>query len=224
MTQNPPTPHEQAGHGTEETRDVDLLPCGRDLFRIIEQGQAEQPDPHVRSCPYCTAVLSEASLLNDVVRRAGDGGSVDAGAGSDAGADGDSARIARVMDVVRLELSPGRNLPLGGSDEDTWITEAATVRTFRAAAASLTGVRAGDCVVRALEAADPETARWPRGPVHVRLDAVVGRTWHLPDVAARIRERITSAADTELGMDVAVIDVRIADILDPEDGDEGGDR
>ncbi|MFF7203346.1 Asp23/Gls24 family envelope stress response protein [Streptomyces sp. NPDC008141] len=216
MTQNPHAPHEQDGPGREETRDVDLLPCGRDLFRTVEQGQSEQSDAHARSCPYCAAVLSETALLNEVVRRAGDGGSADGG--------DDSARTARIMDVVRLELSPGRNLPLGGRDEDTWITEAATARTFRAAAASLTGVHIGDCVIRPLDAADPGPARWPRGPVHVRLDAVVARTWDLQDVAARIRERITSAADTELGMDVAVIDVRIADILDLEAGDEGGER
>ncbi|WP_433573329.1 Asp23/Gls24 family envelope stress response protein [Streptomyces sp. CA-251247] len=220
MTRNPHAPHEQAGPGTEETQDVDLLPCGRDPFRTIEQGQSEQPDAHARSCAYCTAVLSETALLNDVVRRAGDGGS----AGGDADAGDDTDRTARIMDVVRLELSPGRNLPLGGSDEDTWITEAATARTFRAAAASLAGVHVSDCVVRPLDAADSGPARWPRGPVHVRLDAVVARTWNLQEVAARIREHITSAADTELGMDVAVIDVRIADILDPEAGDEGGDR
>ncbi|WP_328862694.1 Asp23/Gls24 family envelope stress response protein [Streptomyces sp. NBC_00306] len=220
MTQNPHAPHEQDGPGREETRDVDLLPCGRDLFRTVEQGQSEQSDAHARSCPYCAAVLGETALLNEVVRRAGDGGS----AGGDADAGDDTDRNARIMDVVRLELSPGRNLPLGGRDEDTWITEAATARTFRAAAASLTGVHIGDCVIRPLDAADPGPARWPRGPVHVRLDAVVARTWDLQDVAARIRERITSAADTELGMDVAVIDVRIADILDPEAGDEGGER
>ncbi|MER7661676.1 Asp23/Gls24 family envelope stress response protein [Streptomyces sp. NPDC096193] len=216
MTPHPHAPHEPAGPGTEETQDAGLLPCGRDVFRTMEHGLGEQPDPHAHSCPYCTAVLSETALLNNVVRRAEGGGSADTG--------DDSARNARIIDAVRLELSPGRNLPLGGSDEDMWITEAVTARTFRAAAASLTGVRAGDCVVRPLDVADPGTARWPRGPVHVRLDAVVARTWNLQDVAARIRERITSAADTELGMDVAVIDVRIADIFDPGDGDEGGDR
>ncbi|MEW2530687.1 hypothetical protein AB0938_38150, partial [Streptomyces sp. NPDC047071] len=112
------------------------LPCGRRLAAVWEAGEAGEPDPHIADCPYCLPALDGFYELQDVVWRARD-------AQRSAWPADASALSARVMDVVRLELRPGRTLPLGEADEDAWIVEAAAARTFRAAAAARAGVGGG---------------------------------------------------------------------------------
>ncbi|MFI7318149.1 Asp23/Gls24 family envelope stress response protein [Streptomyces venezuelae] len=194
------------------------LPCGRALWDVWEHAESGGRDPHAEACPHCTEALRTLWRLEDVVsaarEREGDPREYE----SDA-----SALVGRVMDVVRLELRPGRTLPLGEAAEDLWIVEAAAARTVREAAESLPGVRAGSCRIEALaleEGAVP-ASRWPRGPVHIRAEVAVALTWNLQEVAERVRRAILEAVDAELGMRVAAVDVTVADILDEaaDDGD-----
>lgn len=128
----------------------------------------------------------------------------------------------RIMDVVRLELRPGRPLPLGEPAEDLWIMEAVAARALRAAAESVPGVRAGSC--RLLDGGAD-------GTVEVRLDIHAPADAPLPELAARVRERVWEAADRELGMEVTAVDIRVTDLVstpmsdddaDADDDQEGG--
>lgn len=210
------------GAGFGAVPEEETLPCGRELAQVWERAEADEPDPHAADCPHCAEALRALRTLEGVVARA----RVD----EPEERQWDTAALAgRVMDVVRLELRPGRTLALGDDDEDAWIVEAAAARTFRAAVDALPEVRAGSCRVEpapvgptaAASSAGP-AGRLPRAPARVRIEVQVGLSWNLRLVADEVRARIVQAADDELGLRVEAVDVVVADLLDEDDeGDEG---
>lgn len=218
-----PDDEREAGFGV--LPEDELLPCGRELSHVWARWEAGVPDPHADDCPHCTQALSALRHLEGIVTQARD---------DPAPREQDtSALTGRVMDVVRLELRPGRTLPLGDEDEDAWIVEAAAARTVRAAAESLPGVRAGSCRLGPLDepASSAPAGRLARGPVRIRVEVQAPLTWNLPEVADRVRGRILAAVDDELGMRTAVVDVTISDLIDDaddaddtDDADDADDR
>ncbi|ARF76876.1 hypothetical protein ACPEIF_25400 [Streptomyces sp. NPDC012600] len=207
MSANPGRPEE--GRYEEEER----LACGRllsDVWDAWDTGRTAA-DPHLASCPHCSAALAELTGLGDAVRRtcAEEPGFPEAAT---------AAVTARVMDLVRLELRPGRPLPLGEPEEDHWIVEATAARLLRAAVDALPGVRAGSCRIAPLDPADPT------GPVHVRVEVAASLGRSLPDVADAVRVRIAEAADRDIGIRLGAADVRVVDILEEEDGGSGHGR
>ncbi|WP_399943938.1 Asp23/Gls24 family envelope stress response protein [Streptomyces sp. BBFR25] len=198
------------GHAEDER-----LACGRLLSEVWEAGDdgedgagGQDRDPHLRACPHCSAAVRQLDLLGAAVRGAGGGREP----GWDAGALTD-----RVMDVVRLELRPGRPLPLGERTEDLWVREAMAAKALRAAAETVPGVRAGSCRIRPAESDGSPS----RGPVNVRLEVVVPLTPHLRGLAEEVRRRVRGAADDALGLPVDHVDVHITDVTDALGADEG---
>ncbi|GHI93897.1 Asp23/Gls24 family envelope stress response protein [Streptomyces olivaceus] len=195
--------------GAEEPSDDERLACGRLLSEVWEAREdGADDDPHLRECPYCSAAVRQLDLLGAAVREAGAGREEpewDAG-----------ALTERVMDVVRLELRPGRPLPLGEREEDLWVREAMAAKALRSAAETVPGVRAGSCRIRPAESGGSPA----RGPVRVRLEVVVPLTPPLRDLAERIRRRVHGAADEALGLPVADVDVHITDVTDPAGAEE----
>ncbi|MCF3121000.1 Asp23/Gls24 family envelope stress response protein [Streptomyces arenae] len=185
------------------------MPCGRPLWQVWENGESGAPDPHADGCPYCIDALDTLRRLEDVVAAAREPDPAEPEPDA-------SALVGRVMDVVRLELRPGRTLPLGEEDEDAWIVEAAAARTVRGAADSLPGVRAGSCRIESYGTASGPSDGRPRGPVRIRMEVEVGLTWNLQEVAERVRHRVLEEVDAELGMRVAAVDVTITDIIDDD--------
>ncbi|MFD7663976.1 hypothetical protein [Streptomyces sp. NPDC059788] len=205
--------------------DDPTLPCGRALSSVWEghepgpadpdtagrpdgpagPGAGASADPHVAGCPYCQEALAGLGVLDTYVRQAR----------RTAGGDEDDRSAerftARVMDLVRTELRPGRTLPLGGPEDDAWITEAAAAKSFRAAAETLPGVQAGSCRVTLLA---------PQGPMKVALELAAGYDWPLPALADRVRERVRAAARDGVGLTVGEVDVTVVDLVE---GDGGGD-
>ncbi|WP_371791598.1 Asp23/Gls24 family envelope stress response protein [Streptomyces sp. NBC_01471] len=212
VTANPGPPEGAAdGEGADDER----LLCGRLLSEVWEQWDTGAADAHTASCAYCAAALGDLELLGAAVQQARDTEGGEPATGADT-----FTLIERVMDVVRLELRPGRTLPLGEPDEDAWIVEAAAARTFRAAAELVPGVQVGSCRIAPLDRAGPPArpvGAAPRGPVRVRVEASVALTWNLQEAADEIRERIAEAADSALGMEVASVDVSITDVTDATD-------
>ncbi|MFH8750413.1 Asp23/Gls24 family envelope stress response protein [Streptomyces rimosus] len=197
--------------------DDPTLPCGRALSSVWadrdgdpgeEAGTAPLAGPHAEECPYCQEALAGLGVLDSYVREARQAAG-EAGRDTD---DQDTERFtARVMDLVRTELRPGRTLPLGEPEDDAWITEAAAAKVFRAAAETLPDVQAGSCRVTLLA---------PRGPMKVALELVAGYAWPLPALADRVRERVRAAARDGVGLAVGEIDVRVVDLME---SDTGGD-
>lgn len=200
---------DSAGVPSEE-----LLPCGHELGEVWRQWEEGSIDPHTRSCPHCSAALRDLDRLQDLVRQAQAKEPPQEAAG---------ALVERVMDVVRLELRPGRTLPLGAWAEDDWIVEAAAAKVFRAAADSLPGVRTGSCRIAPAGSGAAAAARGARGPVAVRVEIVVAPTASLRRIAEQVRQEVFAAADGLLGMEVGTVDVTVTDVLS-EDDLAGGER
>ncbi|MFG2953692.1 Asp23/Gls24 family envelope stress response protein [Streptomyces sp. NPDC048291] len=195
-------------HGTSAHEDDDeLLPCGRLLSRVWADWEDQSDDAHRRTCPHCREAVRGLDELDSAVRglrtETADTGSYDA-----------ESLTRRIMDVVRLELRPGRPLPLGEPAEDLWIMEAVAARALRAAAETVPGVRAGSC--RLLEVRED-------GTVEVRLDIHAPTGVPLPDLTAQVREQVGQASGRALGMAVAAVHIRVTDLLPPtaDDGREG---
>ncbi|MCD7440777.1 Asp23/Gls24 family envelope stress response protein [Streptomyces lincolnensis] len=205
------TAHTDPPNHTPVQGDDEQLPCGRLLFEVWDAWERQAADPHLRSCPHCRQAVHGLDQLESAVR----GLREDA---ADASAYDAEPLTRRVMDVVRLELRPGRPLPLGEPDEDLWIMEAVAARSLRAAAETVEGVRAGSCrLIDVAADADPDS-----GAVTVRLDIHAPAGAVLPHLADRVRERVRQAADRELGMVVAAVDIRVTDLVDTSaDGQEG---
>ncbi|MCB5905949.1 Asp23/Gls24 family envelope stress response protein [Streptomyces pinistramenti] len=195
--------------------DDPTLPCGRTLSSVwsrAEEDEGAADDPHLAECPYCREALSRLGVLHRYVSETRQ---ADEAESAGAHAERIAERFtARVMDLVRTELRPGRTLPLGEPDDDAWITEAAAAKAFRTAAERLPGVHAGSCRV---------TLTAPGGPVKVVMELAAGLTWPVPELAERVRRQIRSAAGDGVGMYVAEIDVRVVDLLDDtgDDKEEG---
>ncbi|WP_329274568.1 Asp23/Gls24 family envelope stress response protein [Streptomyces sp. NBC_01451] len=223
MTDRTDPPYNASAHGDDD----ELLPCGRLLSRTWNDWEqrsddTDANDDHLRSCPHCRQAVSGLDRLESVVRglqEEADASAYDAG-----------PLTRRVMDVVRLELRPGRPLPLGEPAEDLWIMEAVAARALRAAAETVAGVRAGSCrlfdapadgSVDALPDADADAlSDDATRAVGIRLDIHAPADVSLPDLAARVRERVWEAADRELGIVVAAVDIRVTDLL-PTTADDG---
>ncbi|OKI00802.1 hypothetical protein A6A06_17935 [Streptomyces sp. CB02923] len=200
-------------------QDDPILPCGRALSSVWEEhepapagpdaagdpdGDTGGPDagPHAARCPYCQEALAGLGTLDSYVREARQAAEA---TGRDEEHRSTERFTARVMDLVRTELRPGRTLPLGEPGDDAWITEAAAAKTFRAAAETLPDVQAGSCRVTLLA---------PQGPMKVALELAAGYEWPLPALADRVRERVRAAARDGVGLDVEEIDVTVVDLVE----------
>ncbi|MBK3574164.1 Asp23/Gls24 family envelope stress response protein [Streptomyces sp. MBT65] len=200
--------------------DDELLPCGRLLSQTWNDWEEQTDDPHFRTCPHCREAVRGLDRLESVVLGLQEETDTTA-----SGYDPEPL-TRRIMDVVRLELRPGRPLPLGEPAEDLWIMEAVAARALRAAAETVAGVRAGSC--RLFDAGDHGGAEGDAdgdadGTVAVRLDIHAPADAPLPELAALVRERVWEAADRELGMGVTAVDIRVTDLVpvSADDGQEG---
>lgn len=194
--------------------DDPILPCGRALSSVWEENEAERAGgpagndaPHAARCPYCQEAVAGLGVLDSYVREARQAAGT---AGRDEEERSTERFTARVMDLVRTELRPGRTLPLGDPEDDAWITEAAAAKSFRAAAETLPDVQAGSCRVTLLA---------PRGPMKVAIELAAGYAWPLPALADRVRERVRAAARDGIGLEVEEVDVTVVDLV--EDFGEG---
>ncbi|MFE3033452.1 hypothetical protein ACFXKY_17615 [Streptomyces canus] len=86
--------------------------------------------------------------------------------------------------------------------------EAVAAGALRAAAETITGVRARSCRLLDVGAAGME----------VRLDIHAPADAPLPGLAARVRERVWEAAERELGLPVAAVGIHVTDLVRDRSG------
>ncbi|MFH8259292.1 Asp23/Gls24 family envelope stress response protein [Streptomyces roseolus] len=196
MAMNTPHPHEDP-----DDEDLELLACGRDLATVWEQADRPGTDPHTAACPYCRQAVADLEQLRTaVLPPAAPPADIDT-----------AAVVRRVMDAVRLELRPGRNLPLGEVGEDSWIYESVAARILRTAAEQVPGVLAGSCRIT-----PPGSRTHPtHGPSTVHLGITVAYGLDLPDTTRAVRESLTSAARQHLGLALGDLNVTVTDLHEP---------
>ncbi|MFJ9888931.1 hypothetical protein ACIQRW_24100 [Streptomyces sp. NPDC091287] len=204
MSANPDRPEESRHEESRYEEEDERLGCGRlltDVWEAWDTGRSAE-DPHFAECPFCSAALADLTGLDDAVRRTCE---------QEPGTPDTTAITARVMDLVRLELRPGRPLPLGEPGEDHWMVESAVARILRAAIDSLPGVRAGSCRIAPLDPADPT------GELHIRVEVAASLGLPMRDLADAVRARVAEVADRDIGIRLATTDVLVVDILDTVD-------
>ncbi|GGQ07171.1 MULTISPECIES: Asp23/Gls24 family envelope stress response protein [Streptomyces] len=201
MAMNTPQPHDPF-----EDEGLELLACGRDLATVWEQAGQSETDPHTAACAYCRQAVADLEHLRAAALPPAATPSVGVGLDS-------AAVVRRVMDAVRLELRPGRNLPLGEVDEDSWIYESVAARALRTAAQQVPGVLAGSCRIT-----PPGSPTSPaRGPVTVHLDLTVAYGLDLRATTRSVRESLARAAQDRLGLAVSELHVTVTDLHGPHD-------
>ncbi|OIK26408.1 hypothetical protein [Streptomyces malaysiense] len=198
------TTHTDPPEGAHADGDDERLPCGRPLSQVWDDRERRTDTPHLAGCPHCQGAVRDLEQLETAVRglreETRETSAYDA-----------EPLTRRVMDLVRLELRPGCPVPLGDPAEDLWIMETVAARALRSAAETVEGVRAGSC--RVVDAA---------GAVAVRLDIHAPANAGLRQLAERVRQRVREAADRELGMVTASVDIRVTDLVDTRaEGREG---
>ncbi|MFC9815465.1 Asp23/Gls24 family envelope stress response protein [Streptomyces virginiae] len=201
MAMNTPHPPELS-----EDEGLELLACGRDLATVWEQAGRSETDPHTAACTSCRQAVADLEHLRAAA--------LPPAATPSVAVDLDSAALVRrVMDAVRLELRPGRNLPLGEADEDSWIYESVAARTLRTAAQQVPGVLAGSCRIT-----PPGSRTSPaRGPVTVHLDITVAYGLDLRATTRSVRGSLARAAQDRLGLAVSELHVTVTDLHGPHD-------
>ncbi|MGY0021622.1 Asp23/Gls24 family envelope stress response protein [Streptomyces sp. cg35] len=208
MTAHTDPPNTRSGADDDEE-----LPCGRLLSEVWTAWEEQADDPHLDTCLHCQEAVRDLDRLEVAVRGLREE-SPDT-SGWDA-----SSLTRRVMDVVRLELRPGRPLPLGEPDENLWIMEAVAARTLRAAAETVPGVKAGSCRIRPASGGGAAT-----GPAEVRLEIHAPSDAALLDLAEDVRTRVRDAGDRDLGLDITAVDITVTGLIDSTDlGQEGRSR
>jgi hypothetical protein len=126
--------------------------------------------------------------------------------------------------AARYQLELGRLLPLGGSEDGTWITEQAAVRALRGAVTGIPDARVDSLRIGAapLEpvsepAVRPPVGALPPGPLRMEaaFTASLGRP--LPQTAEQVRSTLLRAATEGLGLTVVTADLSVTDL---EEGPE----
>ncbi|MFE9046007.1 Asp23/Gls24 family envelope stress response protein [Streptomyces sp. NPDC007818] len=189
----------------------EILACGRDLATVWERAaRPHTDDPHLLTCVSCQQAVSDLERLRAAALPP---------AGAPPAPVDTSDLVRRVMDVVRLELRPGRHLPLGEMDEDSWIYESVAARTLRTAAETVADVRAGSCRIT------PPGGRAPaRGPVTVHIEITVAYGRDLRATCDAVRDSLGHAAREHLGLHVTALDVTVTDLHDPPEHPDHPDR
>ncbi|MFJ4436647.1 hypothetical protein [Streptomyces sp. NPDC088923] len=126
--------------------------------------------------------------------------------------------------TVRDQLALGRLLPLAGAAGGAWLTESAAAAALRRTGEGVSGAGLGKVAFTAAEegstAADagfpaPGTAR-PPGPVVLTATCGVHARGTLTEVTDALRAVLAETAREGLGLDVAAVDLRVAELLDEE--------
>lgn len=183
----------------------DTLDCGHslaDLSAYLDTGQIEDPT-HLERCPECQAALSSLRHLSELGGDLLRSDVADAGSGTD-------DWMQSILDNLRLELRPGRSIPLRAEhpDDALWETEGAVSALIRSVADALPGTAAGKCRLQG----DVTTAGAPI-TVEVEVAVVYGRS--MEERAAALREELARTLARQTELNIQAINITVTDVLEP---------
>jgi hypothetical protein len=215
MTNEPGGKGRMHGPAPEHLAGDERLVCGRMLSDVWETEGRSESDQHAHTCPHCIAALSDLDVL--------DAATLELLSGA---APQDTAHLAeRVMAMVRLEPRSGRRRPSGNSDGNTWFDETEMARVLCAAAESLPGVRAGSCRITPMAVDElyepfgsPDAGVRASGArVRVRLEVALPFVPDIDELEDRVRQEVLTAADSQLSLCVASVDLLRSDCFGEAD-------
>lgn len=182
----------------------DTLSCGHSLAELseyLDTGRIGNPE-HLAQCPECQSGLASLRRLSALGHDLLDADVTEAGSGSD-------DWMQAILGNLRLELRPGRSIPVRGDDPEDLLseTEGAVSALIESIADGLPGTAAGKCRLQG-------DVTEPGAPITVGVEIAVVFGHPLEERAAALRRELaeTLARDTELN--VTAIDVTITDVLE----------
>ena len=126
-----------------------------------------------------------------------------------------------LVQAVRQELSLGRLAPLGTPADGAWLAERAAAPVLRAAVRAAVPTARLHVVRPAVAgpvtgpfAVPPPPGALPPGPVLLQARCALPPGRPLPEQAAELRLALATAAGERLGLDLAGVDVTVAELLD----------
>ncbi|WP_431951981.1 Asp23/Gls24 family envelope stress response protein [Actinacidiphila sp. bgisy167] len=196
--QPPPPPQEPAENSAlDEVRlrtGDEVLTCGRTLRHAWEQARdtSHPADPHIAGCPYCRDAIEGLAALDQATR-----------ALRDQEPPSTHRLVSRIMDIVRDEVRRGPLLRLDDPTRTLQIAEQTAAAALRRAADQVPGVTTASCHLAPAE---------PGEGVHANMTIAAGLNRPLPETAEHVRRAVAEAADHELGLVLASIDIKVIEV------------
>lgn len=183
----------------------DTLDCGHSLAELseyLDTGRIGDPD-HLAQCPECQSGLASLRRLSALGHDLLDADITEAGSGTD-------DWMQAILGNLRLELRPGRSIPVRGDDPGDVLseTEGAISALIRSIADGLPGTAAGKCRLYG-------DVTEPGAPVTVGVELAVVYGHPLADRAAALRKQLAEALGRQTELNITAIDVTITDVLEP---------
>lgn len=186
------TPHDtfECGHSLEELSDY------------LDSGNFSDPG-HLALCPECQAGL-------DSLRRLALLGEELVAADTAAAGQGTDHWMQSILNNLRLELRPGRDIPLRPDTAGDVLvqTEGSISALIRSVADALPGTAAGKCRLEG----DVST---PGSPITVNVEVAVVFGHPLQERAATLHRDLAAVLALHTELNVAAINVTVADVLEP---------
>ncbi len=189
------------------------LGCGRLLDDVWDHAD-QPPDAHEATCPFCTearAALVRLSAATEQLKHHDE---------TNPDLQISTTVKTAVMNIARAEVRRTRQIPLeqpppGHVNAALRISEQAVAAVVRAAADTVTGVRARRCAVDIDKAALLEPSSSPRpGAIHVSLRIAVSATTSIPDAMVDVRHRISLQVTERVGLSITSIHIDVEDLYD----------
>lgn len=183
----------------------DTLECGRSLAELsayLDTGQIDDP-VHVESCPECQAGLASLARLSEVGSDLLRSDVADAGSGND-------DWMQSILDNLRLELRPGRSIPLRAEhpNDTLWETEGSILALVRSVADALPGTAAGKCRLHG-------DVTIPGADITVDVEIAVVYGHPLEVRAAELRQELAEALAVQTELSLQAINITVTDVLEP---------
>ncbi|MFE0632663.1 Asp23/Gls24 family envelope stress response protein [Streptomyces sp. NPDC058864] len=172
----------------------EVLTCGRTLRHAWEQARdtSHPADPHVADCPHCRDAIEGLAALAQATT-----------ALRDQEPPSTHKLVSRIMNIVRNEVRLGPLLRLDDPTRTLQIAEQTAAAALR---------RAADQVPRVTTASCHLTPAEPGEGVHVSMTIAAGLDRPLPETAEHVRRAVAEAADHELGLVLASIDIKVIEV------------
>lgn len=180
------------------------LPCGRDPIDVWDHAAAaDHLDGHEQTCTYCQGVVSEHRMVSEPVRR-----------WRDQPIEAPTSLLERVMSSVRAGLRARNYLPLASPGGPVNIDIVTAEAALRWSLDQTPDARARSCRVELQPRAAEEPIGGPPRPPVVSIDLSITARFgaDLALLAADTRRLVRAVATEVLGLDVAGIDILVADL------------
>lgn len=183
----------------------DPLDCGHSLAELseyLDTGLIGDPE-HLAQCPECQAGLGSLRRLSALGNELVDADITEAGSGTD-------DWMQAILGNLRLELRPGRSIPVRGDDPGDILaeTEGSISALIRSIADGMPGTAAGKCRLQG-DVTDPGA------PITVDIELAVVYGHPLKERAAALRRQLAEALSRHTELNITEIQVTITDVLEP---------